>query len=379
MYSVEAYHNKPVNLVREDDYRDYFETARSGILFLDPGLRVNNLNHEAEKLLGMDRDQLIGKPAEMVFQPFGDAFLKIFAAMNYRDDYSTSVKIMVKEQPVFLHVDSMKLRDATGGLVGCIIILQDMSAVKSAIKQIQTTQMLLSLGELAAGIAHHVRTPLTTISGYLQIMLNRAENDRCMVRRDVFETMLDEVSYINNVVKELVLFAKPPVQKQPEVNINRILDEALLLTFKQLGGEQIIIDKQWTEGLPTITADANLLKQAMVNIIQNAVEAMPDAGILRLKTWLHAELNMMVITIVDNGSGVAPQILPRVFEPFYTTKLDRIGLGLPIAHRILSEHGGFINISSDQVSGTKAHIYLPIVDARPRQVSAIHQQILNLQ
>jgi len=106
---------------------------------------------------------------------------------------------------------------------------------------------------------------------------------------------------------------------------------------------------------------------------------MPDAGILRLKTWLHAELNMMVITIVDNGSGVAPQILPRVFEPFYTTKLDRIGLGLPIAHRILSEHGGFINISSDQVSGTKAHIYLPIVDARPRQVSAIHQQILNLQ
>jgi two-component system, NtrC family, sensor histidine kinase AtoS len=379
VYSVEAYHNNPVYLVREDDSQDYFATAGSGILFLDAGLRVDNLNHEAEMLLGIDRDQLLGKRAEHVFQPFGEQFLNIFAASQYGDFYSTSVKIKAKEQSTFLHVDSMKLRSATGELVGIIIILQDMSALKATIKQIQTTQMLLSLGELAAGIAHHVRTPLTTISGYLQILLSRAENDRRLVRRDIFATMLDEVSYINHVIKELVLFAKPPVQKQAEVNINSIVDDALLLTFKQLGGEQIIIDKHWAKELPTITADTNLLKQAIVNIIQNAVEAMPDKGILSLKTWLHAELNMLVIAIADCGSGIAPQILPRVFEPFYTTKMDRIGLGLPIAHRILSEHGGFINISSDQSNGTKAHIYLPIVEGHPRQVSTLQQQIRNLQ
>ncbi len=379
MYPIEAYHHNPISTVREESCQDYFGVAGSGLLFLDAGLRVNNLNRETEKLLGVDREQLLGKPAEVVFQPFGEQFLKIIAAMEVQDYYSTSAKISVDRQSVFLHVDALKLRSETGGLVGVVLILQDLSAVKAAVKQIQTTQMLLSLGELAAGIAHHVRTPLTTISGYLQIMRSRAANENCTLRQDVLETMLDEVSYINNVVKELVLFAKPPVQKQPEVNINRILDDAILLACRRSGGEQIIIDKHWAEQLPTITADANLLKQALVNIIQNAVEAMPDEGLLRLKTWLHAELNMLVIAIVDNGCGVSPQILPRIFEPFYTTKLDRIGLGLPIAHRILGEHGGFINISSPQAGGTKAHIYLPIVDSPPRHLAAIYQQILNLQ
>lgn len=379
MYSVEVYDNHPVYLVKEDCSGEYFESAKSGILFLDAEFRIKSLNRETEKLLGIDRDQLIGQRAEVVFQPFGGKFLKIFTAAHQRDYYSTSIKITVKEKPVYLHIDSLRLRGATGRITGMIVILQDMSAIKAAMKQIQTTQMLLSLGELAAGIAHHVRTPLTTISGYLQIMLNRAEEDGYMVRRDVFATMLDEVAYINKVVKELVLFAKPPVQKQPQVNINDILNDALLLTFKQLGGEHVTIDKHWSEDLPTITADPNLLKQAMVNIIQNAVEAMSEEGILSLRTWLHAEMNMLVVTISDTGTGVSPQILSRVFEPFYTTKLDRIGLGLSIAQRIVSEHGGFINISSDQAGGTKVHVYLPILDDHPQQLSAIHQQILNLQ
>lgn len=379
MYSTQAYHNSPVSLVREEDCRDYFAAAGAGILFLDAGLKVNNLNREAEKLLGMERDQLLGQPAVLAFQPFGEQFLKIIAAVRCTDYCSTSVKLNIDNQPLLLHVDALKLRSAAGGLDGVIIILRDLSAVKAAARQIQTTQMLLALGELAAGIAHHVRTPLTTISGYLQIMLGRADNNGGRVRRDVLATMLDEVSYINNVVKELVLFAKPPVQKQPGVDIHHILDDSLLLVFQQPGGLQIILDKEWAAGLPTITADANLLKQAMVNIIQNAVEAMPDEGILRLKTWLNAELNMLVIAVIDNGCGIAPQILPRIFEPFYTTKLDRIGLGLPVAHRILGEHGGFVNISSEQACGTKAHIYLPIIDAPPQHLSALYQQILNLQ
>ncbi|MPM79535.1 Sensor protein FixL [bioreactor metagenome] len=113
--------------------------------------------------------------------------------------------------------------------------------------------------------------------------------------------------------------------------------------------------------------------------MQNAVEAMPDEGVLTLKTWLNSDLNMIVIAITDTGAGVATEILPRVFEPFYTTKLDRMGLGLPIAHRIVSEHGGFINISSDEKGGTKVSIYMPIIDGRLNHLSIVHQQILNLQ
>ncbi|MDR3561717.1 MAG: ATP-binding protein [Negativicutes bacterium] len=379
MYSAQACDNKLGRFLREEEYQDYFTSAKSGMLFLDAALRVKNINRETEIILGVERGQLVGKRAESAFQSFGDKFLKIFAIAEYEDFYTANVKIMVNEQPVFLHVDALKLRDARGELSGVVVVLQDVSAVKASIKQIQTTEMLMSLGELASGIADHVRTPLNSINSCLKVMVNRVEGDGHTARREILATLLDEASYINNVVKELILFTKLSVDKQPEVNVNRVLEEALLLTFKQLGGEQILIDKHLTEGLPTITADANLLKQAMVNIIQNAVEAMPEQGSINLRTWPHAELNMMVVAIADSGPGISPQIMPRIFEPFYTTKTDRIGLGLSVSQRIIHEHGGFIDISADPVNGTKVHIYLPVIDNRSQRLPVTHQQLFNLQ
>lgn len=379
MYSAEAVNNKVIYLSREEEDREYFETAKNGIVFVDSTMKLKNLNREAEKICGIERNKAIGKPAEVAFRHLGEKFLRIFTISEYDDIYTTTLKVRVKEQYIYVHVDTLKLRDASGSVSGIIVIIQDLSAIRAAIKQIQTTQMLMSLGELAAGVAHHVRTPLTTISGYLQVMLNRLEDNQYTVRRDVVETLLDEVSYINNVVKELVLFAKPQISKEPFVNLNRVVEEALLLTFKELGGEKVAIDKQLVANLPTIMADGNNLKQALVNIMQNAMEAMADEGTLTVRTWLHAELNMLVVAIADTGVGIGQEILPRAFEPFYTTKLDRMGLGLPIAHRIVSEHGGFINISADEGKGTKVHVYLPINDDRIRRLTVVHQQILNLQ
>lgn len=379
MYSAQAEENKVVYLLREDEYRDYFEAAKAAIIYLDASLRVKNINREAERVFGLSRPQVLNRRADAVFGHFGDRFLKIFAVSEYDDFYATNAKLKVNEQVVFVHVDTLKLRDSQGEVFGVILIAQDISAVKATIKQIQTTQMLLSLGELAAGVAHHVRTPLTTISGYLQIMMKRLEDDRCSVGRDVLEMLLGEVSYINNVVKELILFAKPPISRQSGVNVNRLLEDALRLTFKEVGGEKVAVEKELAACLPPVAADASLLKQALMNVLQNALEAMPGQRTLTIRTWLNAELDMLVIAVGDSGGGVAPHVLPRVFEPFYSTKLDRMGLGLPTAHRIISEHGGFINISSQERLGTKVHVYLPLADERSRQLAVAHQQILNLQ
>lgn len=379
MYAAGALNNKVVYMTREDDYNEYFESTTNGIICLDSSLKIRNLNREAERICGIERARVLGKRADNVFEDYGQKFLRIFTLSEYDDMYTTSLKINIKDQLLYLHIDTLKLHDSSGKLSGMIVIIQDVSAVRAAIKQIQTTQMLMSLGELAAGVAHHVRTPLTTISGYLQVMLGRLKDDQYTVRRDILEVLLGEVSYINDVVKELVLFAKPPIEKSAGVNINRLLEHALMLTFKQLGGEKIAINKQLAESLPAINADGNLIEQAIVNVIQNAMEAMPEEGVLTLKTWLNADLNMLVIAISDTGVGVPPEILPRVFEPFYTSKLDRMGLGLPIAHRIIAEHGGFINISADEKGGTKVHIYIPIVDGRLSHLTVVHQQILNLQ
>ncbi len=282
MYSAEAVNYNLACLSREDDYNEYFENTINGIIHVDSTLRIKNLNREAEKICGVDRSKILGKQANVVFQKYGEKFLRIFSMQDYEDLHTANLKLEINGNIIYVHVDTLKLLDSSGEMSGMIVILQDVSAVRVAIKQIQTTQMLMSLGELAAGVAHHVRTPLTTISGYLQVMLNRLEDDRYTVRRDVLEMLFGEVSYINSVVTELVLFAKPPIKKEPGIIINNIIEEALLLIFKQLGGEKISIKKQLAANLPYINADSNLLKQAMVNIIQNAMEAMPDVGTLTI-------------------------------------------------------------------------------------------------
>jgi two-component system sensor histidine kinase AtoS len=379
MYLAATSQNRLVHVVKEDEYKEYFESTTNGIVHLDSGMRIKSLNREAERIGGMDRSVVIGKRAEIIFQKYGEQFLKFFDVSDYEDIRTANISLKINDQVIYIHADALSLIDSSGEFNGMIVILQDVSAVRAAIKQIQTTQMLVSLGELAAGVAHHVRTPLTTISGYLQVMLGRIDDDKYTVRRDVLETLLGEVSYINDVVKELILFAKPPVQKEPNVDLNRLLEEALLLSFKDIGGEKINISKELSKNLPMITADNNLLKQAVMNIMQNAIESMDGEGLLSVKSWMNAELSMLVLAINDTGAGVTPEIMSRIFEPFYTTKLDRVGLGLPIANRIIAEHGGFVNISAGEKGGTKVHIYLPIIDDCNNRLAVVHQQILNLQ
>jgi len=380
MQCLETSQEKLLYLTREDNNKENFETTKNGIIHLDSDLRIKNLNREAGRICNVRCSAVLGQRANLIFKDLGEEVLTLFDLSKQQDMKTANLKLKIREEYIYINVDTLRLLDSSGEVAGMIIILQDVSALKAAIKQIQTTQMLMSLGELAAGVAHHVRTPLTTISGYLQIMLGRLQDDQYTVRRDVLETLLEEVSYINGVVKELILFANPPIEKQPEVNVNQLLEEALLLTFKEIGGEKITIKKKIDKQLPVITADYNLIKQALVNVIQNAIESMPEEGLLDIRSWLNVDLGMLVVAINDTGAGVPPEILPRVFEPFYTSKADRMGLGLPITNRIIGEHGGFVNISPRERGGTKVHLYLPIIDERiSKKLAVVHQQILNLQ
>jgi len=366
-----------VSYVRETGPENFYEDSRFGIIFLDHRLRVGTMNREAERICGVSRLTIIRQRADNAFQHLGQRFLQMLSVCGSGDFCSASCQIRTKYAGL-VHVDFVNLNGAAGCVGGVLIIMQDMSTLRAAFQQIRTTQLLLSLGELAAGVAHHIRTPLTTLGGYLQMMLNRVEEDQCAVRRDILEMLLGEVNHINNVVKELIMFAKPPLERIPGVDVNRTLEDALLLTFRQLGSETVDIVKELAPDLPCIEADPNLLKQAFINVLQNAFEAMPERGILTLRSWRHGATGMLAVGISDTGPAIPPQIISKMFEPFYTTKLDRTGLGLSITHRIVTEHGGFINVNSDE-DGTRVHIYLPVIIEKPDVLETAQQQILNLQ
>lgn len=378
MLSAETAENRWLCCDTKED-KEFMDGSKNGIIYLDGQLNIKNLNKEAERICGIERSQVIGSNASAVLGHLGESFLHSLAVHEYDQGFSSAFELRIREQSVYVHVDTLKLEDESGSLNGLIIIVQDLSTIKTAIRQIQTTQILMSLGELAAGVAHHIRTPLTTISGYLQMMISRIGEESSWVRRNVLETMLDEVSHINHVVKQLVLFAKPPISKEPFTQINRVVEEALRLTFKELGGEKIEITKNLATNLPAISADANHLQQAIVNIMENALEAMPDGGELTVRSWLNSDFSMIVISISDTGSGAGSEVLIRAFEPFYTTKLDKMGLGLSVAQRIVAEHGGFIHLNPGEESGTRVTLYIPISDIRKHRLEAMFQQTLNLQ
>lgn len=366
--------------LEEDGCREYFNNTTTGVIYLDGKQRIKSLNGEAERICRMTCETAKGQDAKTAFLHMGEAFLRIFSDGGEEADSGT-VRIVLNHQSMYLHINRLQLQDFKGEAAGYIVIMQDVSAVRAALKQIHTTKLLMSLGEVAAGVAHHVRTPLTTIGGYLQTMLSRMEDDKYTVKKDVLEGLLGEVSYINDVVKELVMFAKPSVLKKPGVDVNKVLNDALLMTFRHYGSEGIQLKRQIIQGLPTINGDASLLQQALANILQNAMEAIGEEGTLTVKTWRDYENNMLVLSVSDTGDGILPEILPKVFEPFYTTKLDRLGLGLPVAYRIIAEHAGFIHfsLSAKESTGTTVRVYLPLVEEKNQRSSVMYQQVLNLQ
>lgn len=178
--------------------------------------------------------------------------------------------------------------------------------------------------------------------------------------RHLVKQALNEAVHINTVVRELLFMANSPLVRQTGVAVNALLDEAVLLVFRGLGGENVNYSKSMAVGLPELYGDGNALKQVFVNLLQNALEAMETEGTLTVKSWLDAEQNMIVVSIADTGNGIAKDVMARVFEPFYGTKDGHAGLGLAFVERIVQEHHGMVRIGPGETKGTNVLIYLPI-------------------
>ncbi len=377
MYNAIHMHDKDYQEYRKNEYSEFKNT---GVIQFDSENRIKNMNEEAERICGVDSSQVIGGCGEKELRFLGKRFWDMMAPEKRQDFKELAIKIRRHDVDMYVQVNVLHI--VRGGLkqagTTSVVLLQDISAIKMTLKQIQTTGMLVALGDLVSGFAHHIRTPLTTLSGYLQLMIQRAVNDKYVVKTEILEGLLNDVSYINNVIKELLIFVKPSLRKKAGVDVNDVLNEATLLTLKDTDLQKIEFDRQFMEKMPPIRADRAMLLQAFIHILSNAVEAMPKGGKLMTRIWRNNSNNMIVVGIEDTGGGIETEILPRVLEPFYTTKNDRMGLGLPIAYRIVAGHGGFLNVLPTAY-GTRVNIYLPIFHEAESCGRFLEQQVLNLQ
>ncbi|GMT46765.1 MAG: hypothetical protein IEMM0007_0331 [bacterium] len=230
-----------------------------------------------------------------------------------------------------------------------------MQKLKDTQEQLVQAAKLAAIGELAANIAHEINNPLTSILGYAELM--REEEDTESIMRDL-EIIESESLRARDIVRQLLEFSKKWPLKISKVDINRLLKDVIDLISLNLKDSEINIVDDFSD-IPPISADASQLKQVFLNLINNAVQSMPNGGTLSIRT---AKIdNSVMIEVSDTGTGIPDNVARKIFEPFFTTKKDRgTGLGLPISYRIIKKHGGKIEVKKRVDKGTTFRVILPV-------------------
>jgi two-component system NtrC family sensor kinase len=237
-----------------------------------------------------------------------------------------------------------------------------LAAQQAAESRLVQAAKLVAVGEMAAGVAHELNNPLTTVSGFAELILDETPSD-APYRADL-EMVLHEARRARSVVRRLLDFARQGERVRARADINEIVGDvlALMTHFVHTSGVQLEVDLG--KGLPWITLDGNQIKQVLLNLLHNALHAMPGGGRLQVRTESREKdgRDWIVTHVADNGTGMDSDELERIFEPFYTTRSESggTGLGLSVTYGIVSEHGGTIQVESQRGSGSTFSVWLPV-------------------
>lgn len=256
-----------------------------------------------------------------------------------------------------LLVSSTVLKDRSGKVVEIILNLHDITELKRMEASVRQAERLAGLGTLAAGMAHEIRNPLSSIQTFVQLLPRKIEREGFL---DKFNrTVPRELKRINQLVEDLLDLARVPKYTFRPVSM-----QSLILQIAETMEEELIAGKieqryDCPSDLPVVRADSHQLTKAFHNLMRNAIQAMPDGGTLSIGIQ-HENSDYLAVTFQDTGEGIPEEELKNIFNPFYTTKIKGTGLGLSITHKVISEHGGSISVSCPNEGGTVIKVFLPL-------------------
>jgi signal transduction histidine kinase len=243
------------------------------------------------------------------------------------------------------------LADRQAAAIGVIVSFSDLTEVKRLQEQVELRERLTALGEMSAGIAHELRNPMAVISGYLTLLAKKNDPSG----QETIRSITSEINGMNRIIGDLLTFARPASLNRVKVNIKEMITSCLAAVL-QAKGESSSIETTLKLAEVEVSVDEVLMRQAFSNILQNAVEAMPDGGTLTIEAQTNRDLK---ITVRDTGTGISSDNLKKIFLPFYTLKDTGVGMGLALVHKIVTSHGGRIEVKSREGQGTEFMVTLP--------------------
>lgn len=345
----------------------------NGVVAIDADGEVTMINREAQRICRLTPPEGQTLELDNLPPPIADALRRTLRLGAEERDLDAEIA-QPDATPMPVRVGSSPLHDPDGKITGALAVLSDQTTVRRLESQIRRTDRLASVGTLAAGMAHEIKNPLVTISTFTQLLPDRYQDPE--FRGTFTELVQHEIKRMNGLVNQLLRFARPTPALLAPMRVVDVLDHSLLLMEQQFRNQRIQTEKHFEAPDAVIRADANQLEQAFVNLLLNAIQAMQPEG--RLTVWARPVRarnlerlaaaapggsfdSAVEITIRDTGCGISPEHLFSIFDPFFTTRSEGTGLGLSVAHGIISENRGTIEVASQLGGGTTFTITFPMV------------------
>ena len=357
LFLVQSYRSARASLSRIKAFSDnVVENVPIGLLALDQQGKIAAFNRGAETILQLSAPQVIGQAAELIIP------VELLAEINHSKKQADVIEKEIEckmsdGKMVPLEIGASSLKDENDVFLGNILLFKDLTEVRTLRREVARSQRLASVGRLAAGVAHEIRNPLSSIKGFATYFKERyPERPEDQRTADI---MIQEVDRLNRVVGQLLEFAKPVPVKPKPVSLQALLNDSIKLIRDRAAEKNISIQTQNNTRMDEVRIDPDRINQVLLNLYLNAIDSMESGGELKVEIFSDGQRRNVVIQVSDTGRGISRENLSKIFEPYFTTKSTGTGLGLAIAHNIVEAMGGKITVVSDKEVGTTFTVALP--------------------
>lgn len=349
-------------------YEEIVENLSEGVIGVDASMSVGVFNQSAEKITETSRLSVIGKSLKDAF-PRDPRLVEMIEKTLLEGRLFAEYEEKLHRRfsgPVPVGITTSQIFDNNGALTGAVALLKDLSGIKSLEAGSLRKERLAYIGTFAANLAHEIKNPLGGIRGAAQLLSKRVKEDERLV--EYAGIIIKEADRLDGIVNNMLDFAKPAKLRKKPVNIHKVLDSVILLMDGNTEGISIV--REYDPSIPAVMGDEGQLTQTFLNLVKNAKEALGKKGRISIGTRMMTDFHlveagaagrrMAAIEIADNGCGIAPEDLEKIFTPFFTTKAKGSGLGMAISLKIIKEHSGFLKIDSEPGKGTRVQVVLPL-------------------
>jgi PAS domain S-box-containing protein len=350
---------KAAQIERLKDFSENIvESLNVGVLAVDFGGAVESWNTQLEGLIGVPREEAVGRKLEEVLP---SDLLSEITARSGDERVSSLYKFHMQNRDgrnLVVNISIAPLVGKSGDRIGRLILFDDVTQRMHLEEQVFQNEKLTSLGLLAAGVAHEVNTPLAVISNYIQMLAKQLPSGD--PRHQLIEKVVKQTFRASEIVNNLLNFSRTGATEFTEVDLNAVVEEVLTLVAHPFRTAQVQVTRNLQQELPAVLGSTNKLQQVFLNLFLNARDAMPAGGVVEIRTAAHN--GSVEVEIIDTGGGIPRENLHRIFDPFFTTKSSGrgTGLGLSVSYGIVKEHAGKVDVRSTPGKGTSFRLEFPV-------------------